>query len=318
MIHVVRTTDEMAKAVIGSTCYLSGPITGNKEYKKDFANAEQALTYGGMHVINPAYMPEGLGYDDYFPTCYAQIAVSNVICFLFGYDKSTGASREAKRAQMNKKEYWAFTLEQYYLYCDYNEFCFEMESTPEADKEAKKKLAGWIRTAKDGIRIAGKLLEEWIRKVNPPKTQRQKANDEVKRMRRSYLYCLQQIDANSNEIDRLDSRRKRITVQYNEVHGGSGGDYPETVIDNIRELEDEILEKTGELDAERRKVMDWIGKLADYRERSVLGLCYLNGLQFEEIAKKLNYDHAYVRKLHGRAIDKLREMMAEAAEKPKK
>ena len=34
--------------------YLSGPITGTKDYMKRFAEAEQRLTERGHSVINPA------------------------------------------------------------------------------------------------------------------------------------------------------------------------------------------------------------------------------------------------------------------------
>ena len=316
MIKVVKTVADMKQAIKSGVCYISGPISGVEDYKKDFANAEDILMNAGMIAINPAYMPEGLPYDDYFPTCYAQIGISSALCFLPDYDKSTGAAREAKRAQWNKKEYWIFTLEQYYLFCDCQKWRFEGAGLPRKAKgKERKELAATIKTAREGIRISGSLLAEWIRKVNPPKTERQKQNDKVKRILQSYQYCLHQIDAACDEIEKLDVRRKRITIQFREVHGGGGSDYTEAVIDNIQGLEREIEYNTKQLDAERRRVQLWIDALGDYRERSVLGLCYLNGLTFEQIAEKLNYNHDYVRRLHGRAIDKLREIWVQVVEK---
>ena len=49
----------------------------------------------------------------------------------------------------------------------------------------------------------------------------------------------------------------------------------------------------------------------DYRERNVLTMCYINDMKFEDIAEKLNYNHDYVRRLHGRGINKLRELFAD-------
>ena len=311
MIRVVKTVADMKQAIQSGVCYISGPISCVMNYKENFAEAENILMHAGMIAINPAYMPEGLPYDDYFPTCYAQIGISDALCFLPDYAKSTGAAREAKRAQWNKKEYWMFTLEQYYFFEECNNLRKTVPMVNKADKQARKYLAGRIRTAREGIRLSGSLLAEWIRKVNPPKTGIQLQNDKVKQVLRSYQDCLLQIDAACDEIEKLDVRRKRITVQYREVHGGGGSDYTEAVIENIQKLERGIVARTKKLEAERQKVQFWIDSLEDYRERQVLGLCYINGMKFEAIAEKLNYDPVHVRRLHSWGINKLRELFVE-------
>ena len=308
MIKVIRTVDDMDKALIGSTVYISGPISGVMNYKENFAEAENLLTGAGQIAINPAYMPEGLKYDDYFPTCYAQIAVSNALCFLPDYSKSTGAAREAKKARNNKKEYWGFTLEQFLFYRDYKEASAVLKRVQDIDEKTRENLGKQIMAAKDGIRISGALLEDWIKKVNPPKTEIEKQNDMVVKVLRSYLYCQEQINAACDEILKLDSRRKRITLQYREVHGGGGSDYTEAVIDNITELENSIVFRTKQLQSDRAKVQIWIDALEDFRERNVLTLCYLNNKKFEDIAQELNYEYGYVRKLHRWGINKLREL----------
>lgn len=311
MIKVVKTVSDMEEAIKSGVVYISGPITGVEDYKDNFAEAERSLFGAGMIAINPAHMPEGLKYEDYFPICYAQIGISNALCFLPGYDNSIGASKEAKRAQWNKKEYWCFTLEQFFFYRDYTEYCNVEKIIPETEKETREQLKKQTEAVKEGIRISGELLEEWIRTMNPPKTERQKQNDKVKQVLRSYQDCLLKIDAACDEIEKLDTRRKRITVQYREVHGGGGSDYTEEVIENIQKLEREIVENTKQLEAERKKVQLWIDALQDYRERQVLGMCYINGMRFEKIARKLNYDPAYVRRFHSWGINKLRELFVD-------
>ena len=318
MIKVVRTVDDMAKALPGATVYISGPISGVVNYKENFAEAENLLTSAGMIAINPAYMPEGLRYDDYFPTCYAQIAVSSALCFLQDYSKSTGAAREAKKARNNKREYWGFTFEQFLFYRDYTEYSDVLKRIPESDKKTREEMAKHIETAKGGVRISGELLEGWIKKVNPPKTEIEKQNDIVVKVLRSYLHCQEQINAACDEILKLDSKRKRITLLYREVHGGGGSDYTETVIDNITELENSIMDRTKQLQSERLKVQIWIDALQDFQERDVLTLCYLNDMKFEDIAKELNYEYGYVRKLHRWGINKLRELFAKEITKMQK
>ena len=318
MIKVVRTAEDMAKALPGATVYISGPITGVENYRDNFGEAELRFLAAGIIAINPAYMPEGLKYDDYFPTCYAQIAVSSAMCFLPGYSKSTGAAREAKKARNNKKEYWGFSFEQFLFYGDYTEYSNALKMIPETDKKTREQMTEHIKTAKDGIRVSGELLEDWIKEVNPPKTEIEKQNDMVVKVLRSYLFCQEQINAACDEILKLDSRRKRISVLYSEVHGGGGNDYTEAVIDNITELENDIVGRTKQLQSERAKVQIWIDALEDYRERNVLTRCYLNDMKFEDIAKELSYEYGYVRKLHRRGINKLRELFTKEIEEMQK
>ena len=140
----------------------------------------------------------------------------------------------------------------------------------------------------------------------------------VVKVLRSYLFCQEQINAACDEILKLDSRRKRISVLYSEVHGGGGNDYTEAVIDNITELENDIVGRTKQLQSERAKVQIWIDALEDYRERNVLTRCYLNDMKFEDIAKELSYEYGYVRKLHRRGINKLRELFTKEIEEMQK
>lgn len=317
MIKVVKTVEDFAEALkSGTICYISGPITGVENYVENFWYAENRLSEFDMIPINPASaFPEGLPYEWYMKIDLRIVDESDSVCFLDGYETSDDAGREAKRARMNKKEYWAFTLEQIKHYREYYYMasCIDLETkkAKDPDKELVKKLETDREEHKKKIAQEGAALSEWIEKVNPPKTELQKQNDKVKKVLRSYLYCQNQIDAACDEITKLDSRRKRITIQYREVHGGGGSDYTEAVIDNITSLEESIVAMTKQLQSERAKVQFWIDSLEDYRERNVLTMCYINDMKFEDIAEKLNYNHDYVRRLHGRGISKLREVFAD-------
>ncbi|MDY6291710.1 MAG: DUF4406 domain-containing protein [Succiniclasticum sp.] len=312
MIHVVNTAEDyFAVLSPGPVCYISGPITGVEDYWERFADAENMLAENSLIPINPAgAFPEGLPYEWYMKIDLRIVDECDALCFLDGYEISDGAAREAKRAVRNRKEYWAFTLEQLKLAEMLRSLPDTFEDSPEGEKQ-EKDVSAQKEKIKNQIALKGADLEVWITKVNPPKTELQKQNDKVKKVLRSYLYCQRQIDAACDEITKLDSRRKRITIQYREVHGGGGSDYTEAVIDNITGLEESIVAMMKQLQSERAKVQFWIDSLEDYRERNVLTMCYINGMKFEDIAEKLNYNHDHVRRLHGRGISKLREVFAD-------
>lgn len=79
--------------------YLSGPITGHKNYKAAFAAAEQYLTDLGAVVINPATLPEGVGdHDAYMRITLAMQAEAEAVAFLPEWLGSKGARMEHIRA----------------------------------------------------------------------------------------------------------------------------------------------------------------------------------------------------------------------------
>ena len=80
--------------------YISGPISGDPNYLKKFANAEHYLAshYSG-NVINPASvlsrlpLPE-LEYKDLMRLCLDLLSMCDSICMLQGWRESRGAVLE--------------------------------------------------------------------------------------------------------------------------------------------------------------------------------------------------------------------------------
>ena len=69
--------------------YLSGPITGHKDYRRQFAKAAAALKEMGYNVINPAAI------DDAIPVeCMSYEEIMRIDLELPGWERSIGASRE--------------------------------------------------------------------------------------------------------------------------------------------------------------------------------------------------------------------------------
>ena len=91
----------------GKIVYLSGRITDNDNYKKEFACAELFLSQMGYIVLNPANLEEvgkGLAYEQYLSICYRLVDVADIIFMVSGWQKSKGANAELSYAKSLGKE----------------------------------------------------------------------------------------------------------------------------------------------------------------------------------------------------------------------
>lgn len=83
--------------------YISGKITGNPNYKEEFAKAEKWLKSIGCIVMNPSVLSEGFTHDEYMQICYSMIDVCNAMYFLKNWEQSVGAKMENEYAEQSNK-----------------------------------------------------------------------------------------------------------------------------------------------------------------------------------------------------------------------
>ena len=81
-----------------SRLYISGPITGAKNYKRIFQGAKDALTAKGYDVVNPAELTEVIGdsftYDEILAIDTDLLARCDAVVQLPGWEESRGANIE--------------------------------------------------------------------------------------------------------------------------------------------------------------------------------------------------------------------------------
>ena len=78
--------------------YISGPISGTKDYMERFAAAEKQLKEKGYSVVNPAavnaMLPEDTTYEEYMRMALTMLGMCDGIVMLDGWRDSIGANRE--------------------------------------------------------------------------------------------------------------------------------------------------------------------------------------------------------------------------------
>lgn len=74
--------------------YIAGKITGNENYREEFAKAQDELEKNGHTVLNPAVLPEGLTKGEYMRICFSMIDIADKVVFIPGWQDSEGAMLE--------------------------------------------------------------------------------------------------------------------------------------------------------------------------------------------------------------------------------
>ncbi|WP_050608243.1 DUF4406 domain-containing protein [Clostridium niameyense] len=84
--------------------YIAGKITGLKDYKKIFKDAECKLKKEGNICMNPSILPEGFPYEAYMPICTAMIDQCDSVYMLNNWEDSKGARVELEYAKVTGKK----------------------------------------------------------------------------------------------------------------------------------------------------------------------------------------------------------------------
>lgn len=79
--------------------FLSGPITGVKDYAEGFKYVENILKENGFKVMNPAVLPpEGFDHEDYMAITLAMQGVCDATFLLPHWEDSLGCCMEVQNA----------------------------------------------------------------------------------------------------------------------------------------------------------------------------------------------------------------------------
>lgn len=108
---------------------------------------------------------------------------------------------------------------------------------------------------------------------------------------------------------RLYCRKLSSDIETDRVKKTSTTSHVETAIVNLSEIERHISDEASQLGEIREKVEELIGSVEDERLVTVLSWRYLHGMRWERIAVEMNYDYRHILRLHGKALQILREKL---------
>ena len=110
------------------------------------------------------------------------------------------------------------------------------------------------------------------------------------------------VDEAQERVERI--RAKLESGRMSSLTGmprGGGADWTETA-DRLIELERVVNARTRELVRWKLAAIDAIRAVEEPRLAEVLELYYLDGLRWEDVAKRMGLDQRWVYRLHGRAL----------------
>lgn len=109
-----------------------------------------------------------------------------------------------------------------------------------------------------------------------------------------------------NEIQRWKDSAYITSVKYTGAGGGTDGqDKLQVNVERLVRLQNRLTAQMRARIQLRDEIEDAIESVPDDRLQLLLRYRYIEGWRLEKIAVEWNYDYRWVRRLHGRALEKL-------------
>lgn len=131
-------------------------------------------------------------------------------------------------------------------------------------------------------------------------------NQEKKAYLGRYRDNEREIRRTEEEILRWESLSRKTTTTMGAAGGGSNGeDKLQAAVEKIVRWQNRLTLQLAERVRLREEIESAIGTVEDERLRLLLRYRYIDGWRLEKIAVEMDYDYRWIRRLHGKALDKL-------------
>lgn len=139
-----------------------------------------------------------------------------------------------------------------------------------------------------------------MEQINKQKIQEE--NEQKKKFLKSYLESVRRLNRIQAELSEVRSMRASISVSHDGMpHGGGQGDLSGYVAE-LDGLERELMKERYNRIRLYKDIAERIKAVKNSYEQDVLFYRYIKGLDWWEIAEKMNYTERWIHKLHGRAL----------------
>lgn len=123
---------------------------------------------------------------------------------------------------------------------------------------------------------------------------------------KQYLKAKREIEIKSEQISDLKDLATKITQTLAPDKVKSTSDNRlESTVSKIVDIEKEIYADIDNLKKIYLQVEGAIDSVPNSIQRDILRLRYINGMKWEQIAVKLNYDYRWILRLHGMALNQI-------------
>ena len=121
-----------------------------------------------------------------------------------------------------------------------------------------------------------------------------------------------EIDQLSDELQRWQDLATRISPSYSDMPHGGGSDKVQTAAVEVAELTDKLNQKLHQAIMVQENIKKLLESLDDIKLRQLMYYRYINGMRWEEIAVRMDFNYRWVFRLHRKALNQISEQAIES------
>lgn len=129
---------------------------------------------------------------------------------------------------------------------------------------------------------------------------------------KQYRSLSMEIDRISEELQRWQDLATRISPSYSDMPHGGGSDKVQTAAVEVAELTDKLNRKLHQAIMVQENIKKLLESLDDIKLRQLMFYRYINGMRWEEIAVRMDFNYRWVLRLHRKALNQISEQAIES------
>lgn len=137
-------------------------------------------------------------------------------------------------------------------------------------------------------------------------------NKEKCRYLNQYRIMHIEIDQITKELQRWQDLATRISPSYSDMPHGGGSDKVQTAAVEVAELTDKLNQKLHQAIMVQENIKKLLESLDDIKLRQLMSYRYINGIRWEEIAVRMDFNYRWVLRLHRKALNQISEQAIES------